>query len=205
MLPPRVLTVLATALAVTTIGCQSLMGAMSEEPTPVPGAAATLTRGSRTPIPTPVRTPSPAASASPSPARAAALASPAASPVGRAVSQDEIADVRRQIERILASPNLTGIEALLLDRVSLGTTEGGQVLDRDEAAQWLRDHAGPGLRVARVDRSALAVLLEVLTEGWPIREPIAEGRVAFNLHRYDESGRQDEDHGTWKVDVINAE
>jgi hypothetical protein len=205
MAAQRALIMVATALAICASSCQSLMGAMSEEPTPVPGAAATLTRSNRTPIPTPVRTPSPAAAASPAPARSPAVASPSASPVARAVSEEEIGELRREIERALSAPGLPGIEALLLDRVSLSTTEGGDVMDRDQAAQWLRDRAGPGVKVTRVDRSALAVLLEVLTEGWPIAAPINEGRVTFNLHRYDESGRQDEDHGAWKVDVIGAE
>ena len=181
-------------------GCSALLGV---EATPVPGAAATLTRSSRTPIPTPLPSPKPAAGlASPSPARAAA--SPSALAGGRPVSEEEISDLRQQIDRALASPDLPGIESLLLDRVLLSSSEGGQELDRSGAAGWLRDHAGPGLQVARVDRSALAVLLEVLTEGWPIRPPVTDGTVTFNLHRYDPSGKQDEDNGSWKIDVIGA-
>ena len=185
--------------ALALAGCSSLL---TSEPTPVPGAAATLARSSRTPIPTPARTSSPAAVASPSPARAAA--SPSASAGGRPVSEDEIAELRQQIGRALASPDLPGIEGLLLDRVLLSSSEGGQELDRAGAASWLRDHAGPGLRVARVDRSALSVLLEVQTEGWPNRPPVTDGTVTFNLHRYDASGKQDEDNGSWKIDVIGA-
>ena len=169
----------------------------------MPGAAATLTRSSRTPIPTPLPSPKPAASvASPSPVRASASPSPIAG--GRPVSEEEINDLRQQIGRALSSPDLPGIESLLLDHVLLSSTEGGQELDRAGAADWLLDHAGPGLQVARVDRSSLSVLLEVLTEGWPIRPPVADGTVTFNLHRYDSSGKQDEDNGSWKIDVIGA-
>jgi hypothetical protein len=184
-------------------GCQSLLGA---EPTPVPGAAATLTRGSRTPIPTPLRTPSPASAASsPSPARAAASPTSVASSGGRAVTETEINELRQQLGRSLSTPDLPGIEGLLLDRVLLASSEGGQELDRAGAAGWLRDHAGPGLQVTRIDRSSLAVVLEVLTEGWPKRPPVTDGSVTFNLHRYDASGKQDEDNGTWKIDVIGAD
>jgi hypothetical protein len=120
------------------------------------------------------------------------------------VSEQEINELRQQLDRSLGSPDLPGIETLLLDRVLLSSSEGGQELDRDGAARWLRDHAAPGLQVARVDRSALSVLLEVLTEGWPNRPPVTDGTVTFNLHRYDASGKQDEDNGSWKIDVIGA-
>ena len=193
--------VLTLTLALVSVSCASLLG---PEPTPVPGAAATFTRAVNTPIPTPLRTPSPIGAApSPSPGRAAA-ASPVAAG-GRAVTEAEINELRQEIGRSLASPDLPGIETLLLDRVLLSTSEGGQELDRAGAAAWLRDHAGPGLQVTRVDRSALAVLLEVLTEGWPQRPPLTEGSVTFNLHRYDASGKQDEDNGAWRIDVIGAE
>lgn len=187
-------------VALVCTGCSTLLGA---EPTPVPGAAATLTRSSRTPIPTPLPSPKPALGvASPSPARA--VGSPSAVAGGRPVSEEEINDLRQQMDRTLASPDLPGIESLLLDRVLLSSSEGGQEMDRGAAAGWLRDHAGPGVSVTRVDRSSLSVLLEVLTEGWPIRPPVADGTVTFNLHRYDASGKQDEDNGSWKIDVIGA-
>ena len=187
-------------LALVCTGCSALLGA---EPTPVPGAAATLTRSSRTPIPTPPPSPKPAAAVtSPSPARAAS--SPSALGGGRPVSEEEINDLRQQMDRALGSPELPGIESLLLDRVLLSSSEGGQELERSAAAAWLRDHAGPGVSVTRVDRSSLSVLLEVLTEGWPIRPPVSDGAVTFNLHRYDASGKQDEDNGNWKIDVIGA-
>jgi hypothetical protein len=195
----RVAVALLAVWVTTATGCQSLLGA---EPTPVPGAAATLTRSVRTPIPTVSPSPasSPVAARSPS-------ALPAASPKpgGRPLTQDEIADIERQVDAIVATAALTGIEQLLLDRVSLATPAGGQVLDRAGTAQWLRDHAGPGLTVSRVDPNTQTMLLEVQTDGWPVKDPIEQGRVTFNLRRYAANGRQDEENGEWKVDVIGAE
>jgi hypothetical protein len=197
----RALFTLSLVLATCASACESLIA----EPTPVPGAAATLTRSINTPIPTPVRAPSPPPG-SPTPSRApAAVASPSPAPSGRGLSDADIAAVQQSIDKSLADPGLPGIEQLLLDRVSLSTSEGGQVLERAAAATWLRDHAGPGIHITRIDRSALSVLLEVQTEGWPAKSPINQGRVTFNLHRYDQGGNQDEDNGTWKIDVIGAE
>jgi hypothetical protein len=87
----------------------------------------------------------------------------------------------------------------------MSSAAGGEVLDRDAAAHWLREHAGPGIRVTRVEQSALAVVLQVVSDEWPIVPPIATGRVTFNLHRYDASGKQDEERGEWKIDVVTAE
>ena len=110
----------------------------------MPGAAATLTRSSRTPIPTPVRTlgPSPAVeSARP----ASRWRSPGPSPsaaAARRSDEDEIAQVQQPMEQIVGQPDLPGMESLLLDHVSFSTPQGGSVMDTAEAAAWLRDHAG---------------------------------------------------------------
>ena len=172
----------------------------------MPGAAATLTPSSRTPIPTPVREGSPSPAASPAVLRSPVpVASASAKPGGRQLTEDEIAQIQREMQSIVANANLPDIESLLLDRVSLSTPAGGQVLDRAGAARWLRDHAGPGITVTRVDPNTQTVLLEVQTDGWPTDEPLEQGRVTFNLRRYAANGRQDEDNGDWKVDVIGAE
>jgi hypothetical protein len=121
------------------------------------------------------------------------------------LTEEEIDAIQRQVERIVASPDLPGVEALLLDRVSLSSPAGGQVLDRPGAAEWLRDHAGAGIEVTRVDPNTQTVLIEVQTDGWPTRDPLEQGRVTFNLRRYTANGRQDEENGDWKVDVIAAE
>jgi hypothetical protein len=204
MVASRALVGLAAGLTLTLIGCQQLISA---DATPVPGAAATLTRSSRTAIPTPVRTPSPvAAVAMASPSRSPSP-SPSSAPVAVNNSAEEarIADVSHQLSAALASQDLPGIEDLLVDRVSLSTSEGGQVFDRAAAASWLRDHAGPGLQVGQVDRSSLSALLEIHTSGWPDSAPIMSGQVTFNLHRYDPNGIQDDDNGDWRIDVIQAD
>ncbi len=182
-------------------GCSSLLSA---DPTPVPGAAATLTRSVRTAIPTSVRTPdaSPAVSAVPS--RAAVAGSPSAVPAGtsEAVKQEDVAQVQRRMEQIVASPDLPGVEGLLLDHVSLSTAQGGSIMDAPQAAAWLRDHAAGGVKVTRLDQDTQTQVLQVLTDGWPTRDPVQQGHVGFSLRRYDASGRPDEDLGTWKIDVI---
>lgn len=196
----RPCTALAATIAVLlSAGCSALLSA---EPTPVPGAAATLTRSSRTPIPTPVR----AASPSPAPSAVASRVAVAASPTagGRDVTDVEVAQVQRQIEQALGNPDLPGVERLLLDHVSLSTPDGGQVMDASQTASWLRDHAASGIQVTHIDRSTQAVMLEVQTEGWPAKPPLDQGQVSFSLRRYDQSGREDEDNGDWKIDVITA-
>jgi hypothetical protein len=202
-MPARVAVTLLALCALSVTSCSTLLGA---EPTPVPGAAATLTRSVRTPIPTPTRessaspAPSPGAARSPAPSPSAA-----AKPGGRPLTEDEIDEIRAEMQRIVANADLPRVEDLLLDRVSLSTPAGGQVLDRAAAAAWLRDHAGPNIEVTRVDPNTQTVLLEVQTEGWPVHDPLEAGRVTFNLRRYAANGRQDEDNGDWKVDVIVAE
>jgi hypothetical protein len=194
----RVLLVVGTASLAT--GCSTLLSA---DPTPVPGAAATLTRSSRTPIPTPDR---PAASpgASPVPSR---VASPGPSPVAsrQVVTEEEIAQLQRRMDATVNDPRLPGLESLLLDHVSLSTSQGGSVLDNTQAAGWLRDRAGAGIKVTRLERGTQTLMLQVVSEGWPNADPIEQGRVSFSLRRYDPNGRPDEENGDWKVDVIEAE
>ena len=137
-------------------------------------------------------------------AKPAASPSPAAAAPSRPIDDDDVARIEREMRQATASPALPGIEDLLLDRVSLSTPNGSQVLDRAEAARWLRDHAGPGIEVDRVEPSSQTMLLEVLTHGWPSTDPIDEGVVTFNLRRYGAGGRPDES-GEWKVDAIGAE
>ncbi|HEX8967071.1 MAG TPA: hypothetical protein VF937_04270, partial [Chloroflexota bacterium] len=160
----------ALGAAFTSAACSTLLAV---EATPVPGAAATLTRSINTPIPTPVRTPAPSPSASASPSRVPAAASPGPSPVAAEVLSDaDVAALQRRIEQATASPDLPSIENLLLDHVSLSTADGGDVLDNAAAAAWLRDHAGPGIKVTQIDRGTQEVMLQVLTEGWPKKAQI---------------------------------
>jgi hypothetical protein len=190
------------------VGCASLLAA---DPTPVPGAAATLTRSINTPIPTPVRTPSTVPGASASPSRVAVALSPSAASAAtaasvQAMSDTSVADLQRRIEQAVASPDLPGMDALLLDHVALSTPQGGNVMDEGTAAQWLREHAGQGIKVTQVDRGTQEVMLQVQTEGWPTKDPIQQGQVLFSLRRYDANGRQDETGaGDWKIDVISVD
>ena len=181
---------------------------LGPDATPVPGAAATLTRSINTPIPTPIRTPSTLPLATASPARVALGASPGPSSTAAAppLTDADVATVQNRMDQSVSSPDLPGIDGMLLDHVSLSTQQGGSVLDRSDAASWLRDHAGPGLSVSQVTRGTQDVALQVLTEGWPQKDPIQNGQVIFSLRRYDANGRQDESGtGDWKIDVIEAD
>ena len=121
------------------------------------------------------------------------------------LSERDVADLQHRMEQSVAAPNMPGIDALLLDHVSLSTPAGGSVMGGDAAANWLRDHAGPGIKVTRVDRGAQEVMLQVLTDGWPSKDPIQQGQVNFSLRRYDTKGRPDETGGgDWKIDVIEV-
>ena len=102
-MPARLaVTLLVVLTTVATTSCASLLGA---EPTPVPGAAATLTRSSRTPIPTPTRDSSPSPAASPAVARSP-VASPSARPGGRPLTEEEIDAIQRQMRLVLADGKL---------------------------------------------------------------------------------------------------
>ena len=69
----------------------------------------------------------------------------------------------------------------------------------------MRDHAGTGIKVTRIERDTQTPMLQVLTDGWPTKDPIQQGHVSFSLRRYDTNGRPDEDLGEWKIDVIEAD
>jgi hypothetical protein len=117
-----------------------------------------------------------------------------------------VADLQRRMEQIVAGSDLPGIEGLLLDHVSLSTPQGGSVMDSAQVARWLRDHAGPGIKVTQVDRGTQELVVQVQTGGWPARDPIQQGQVNFSLRKYDPSGRPDQTGGgEWKIDVIEAE
>jgi hypothetical protein len=117
-----------------------------------------------------------------------------------------VADVQTRVEQAVSSPDMRGIEALLLDHVSMSTSEGGSVMDASAAATWLHDHAGPGIKVTQVERGTQDISVQVQTEGWPQNDPIQTGRVVFSLRRYDANGRQDPSgSGEWKIDVIEAD
>jgi hypothetical protein len=121
------------------------------------------------------------------------------------VTQDDVAQLQRRLDQMVGNPALPGVEALLLDHVSLSTAQGGSVMDSSQAASWLRDRTGPGIKVSRVEPGTQSLVLHVISEGWPNKDPIEQGRVSFSLRRYDPSGRLDDENGDWKIDVIEAE
>ncbi len=123
----------------------------------------------------------------------------------QAVREEDVAQVQRRMEQAVASPDLPGVGSLLLDHVSLSTAQGGSVMDSGQAAAWLRDHAGSGIKVTRLEQDTQTLVLQVLTDGWPTKDPIQHGRVSFSLRRYDANGRPDEEIGEWKIDVIEAD
>jgi hypothetical protein len=198
----RGIVALTLLAAVVAGGCSTLLTA---DPTPVPGAAATLTRSLRTPIPTTVQSPGPGGS--PSPARPGTSASPGPSPVAAAagVDETEIAQLQQRLAQITSSPSLPNVEGLLLDHVSLSTPQGGSVLSSADTASWLRDHAGAGIKLNSVGRGTQSLMLQVSSDGWPVKDPIQQGMVTFSLRKYDSNGRPNDDAGDWKIDVIDAE
>jgi hypothetical protein len=198
----RAVVALALVAATAVAGCSSLLTA---DPTPVPGAAATLTRSVRTPIPTPERSAaSPVAIASPSRVASSASPGPATAGSNQTVSEAEVAQLQQRMEQAVSSPDLPGVEGLLLDHVSFSMAQGGSIMDANQAASWLRDHATSGIKVIRLDRGTQSLVLQVLTDGWPNKDPIQQGQVTFSLRRYDANGRPDEENGDWKIDVIEA-
>lgn len=190
----RLLPMLLAGLTVLLFGCD-----VRDQ---VPGAAATAARAAATPIPTPVSpTNTPAIARAPSPSVPMARPTDSQWPL----SEQGIADVRGRLDRAVSSWGLEGIEELLIDQVTISTPNGGERLSRNQAASWLRRRAGPGLRLMQIERHHHVALLVAQTEGWPNIAPIASGRVGFSFHLYGPTGRQDDEWGSWKVDVVTAE
>jgi hypothetical protein len=121
------------------------------------------------------------------------------------VTEDDVAQLQQRLGQMVGNPSLLGLEGLLLDHISLSTAQGGSVMDTDQTAAWLRDRAAPGIKVSRIERGTQTLMLRAVTEGWPNKDPIEQGRVSFSMRRYDANGRLDEDNGDWKIDVIEAE
>src|SRR5438093_1029759 len=59
----------------------------------------------------------------------------------------------------------------------------------------------PGPKVQSNDQVEYFGLLEVHTGPWEAKPPVKGGTVVFNLHRFDEQGRQTLS-GAWKIDVL---
>ena len=163
--------------------------------TEVPGAAATAARRAATAIPSPVHEPTDTPSV-PTPR-------PRPSPSGGPSDEEQIAAVVRQISDALDSGNLDALAPLMLDQVAVaaGGDQGAETMDRDLAIAWLKDRAAPGPKVQSNDQVEYFGLLEVHTGPWEAKPPVKGGTVVFNLHRFDEQGRQTLS-GAWKIDVL---
>jgi hypothetical protein len=48
-------------------------------------------------------------------------------------------------------------------------------------------------------------LLTVEVEGWPPIAPIKRGGLGLNFHLYNANDRQDDERGSWKIDVITVD
>src|SRR5215211_3582856 len=162
-----------------------------------PGTAATAARAAATAIPTPIRTPTamvitglPTRSPSPTPAQGAVSS---AQGRGDQLSERALTEVRDALERTISSPALPGLEALLLHEVVLLGEGGGETMQRDLAASWLRRRSGPGLRLTFFERHHHVALLIAQVEGWSPVAPIKRGELGLNFHLYDADGQQDVD------------
>jgi hypothetical protein len=102
---------------------------------------------------------------------------------------------------MISSPALPGLEALLLKDVVLAGEGGGETMQRDLAASWLRRRSGPGLRLTLFERHHHVALLVAQVEGWSRVAPIIRGELGLNFHLYDANGQQDS-RGSWKIDII---
>jgi hypothetical protein len=174
-----------------------------------PIAAATAARVAATAIPTAARTPT-AMSIILSPT-SAPLQTSARSAAGRdhgeegQLSKQALAQIRGDVERAISSPNLPGIETLLLNEVVLVGDDGVEHIQRDVAAGWLRQRAGSSLRVTVFERHHHVALLVTVVEGWSQVAPIRRGELGFSFHLYDAIGRPDDERGNWKIDTITLD
>jgi hypothetical protein len=121
------------------------------------------------------------------------------------LSERALSGIRTKLEQAVASAKLSGIETLLLEEVALSSRTTNGHLGRDEAAEWLREHAGPGLRLSHFERHHHVALLVAVIEGWPSLPPLEGGRLGLNLRLYDPTGHQDDQRGSWMIDALIAE
>jgi hypothetical protein len=72
------------------------------------------------------------------------------------------------------------------------------------AIWWLRQRATGRIRVVEFQRQHQALIIAT-THGWARSPPSSTNELGFTLRRYDAAGAQDPEHGTWLIDVIEAE
>jgi hypothetical protein len=143
------------------------------------------------------------------PAATATRISPTRTPTPDAVDdtaiEQSVADARASLERVLRGAALPGLEDILLETVALAAPSGGEQLTRPAAARWLRQRATGRIRVRDLQRHQHQALITTTTEGWAPVAPETTGELGFTLRRYDAGGSQDPEHGSWLIDVIEAE
>src|SRR5262249_32918682 len=69
----------------------------------------------------------------------------------------------------------------------------------------LRQRATGRIRVVEFQRHQHQALIIASTQGWAALAPSSTNELGFTLRRYDAAGAQDPEHGTWQIDVIEAE
>jgi len=192
----------ATAARATLVGMlllsQACMVLLDEPPRatptslkPVATASPTRAAPTRTPVPTATRTP--------------ATRTPTPQPADETDIEQSVADARARLEGVLGGAALFGLEDMLGTTVALAAPTGGDHLARSAAARWLRQRATEHIRVVEFQRHQHQALIIATTQGWAALAPSSTNELGFTLRRYDAAGAQDPEHGTWQIDVIEAE
>ena len=158
---------------------------------PVATASPTRAAPTRTPVPTATRTP--------------ATRTPTPQPADETDIEQSVADARARLEGVLGGAALLGLEDMLGETVALAAPTGGDHLARSAAARWLRQRATEHIRVVEFQRHQHQALIIASTQGWAALAPSSTNELEFTLRRYDAAGAQDPEHGTWLIDVIEAE
>lgn len=148
--------------------------------------------------------PAPLATEAPTVTRAVPTRTPTPPAEDDSEIERSVAEARARVERLVGSAALPGVEDLLMDTVALATPSGGDQLARAAAARWLRQRATGSIRIVDFQRHQHQALIVATTQGWAALAPSTTSELGFTLRRYDAAGTQDPEHGTWRIDVIEA-
>jgi hypothetical protein len=127
-----------------------------------------------------------------------ATLAPAATPANTATAIAAVA-------RALQSANAQGLSPLIVDS-SIWLAQGpngeeGDAITRAAALQWLNARWSKNLKVTDSDYVEQSDTLTVGTNGWAKVAPMAQGIIAFRLHRYSQN-QTDAVNGTWQIDAV---
>ncbi len=108
------------------------------------------------------------------------------------------------LTRALQSGDASQLSSLLGTTLWLAQANNeteGESLSREAGIAWLKGHWG---RPTIVESSYIrdGALLSIATSGWLARDPLEQGELLFNLHRYDSSGSMNDLTGQWQIDTI---